>query len=64
VKKGHLSARAGVHRGEYDAAMNTIFLDLDVTEGPRVKVTVTGAKFSSGELKKLIPVYQEGAIDA
>jgi outer membrane protein insertion porin family len=64
VKKGHLSARAGVRRGEYDAAKNTISLDLEVTEGPRVKVTVTGAKFSSGELKKLIPVYQEGAIDA
>jgi len=27
-------------------------------------VTVTGAKFSKGDLKKLIPVYQEGAVDA
>src|SRR6476660_1576666 len=27
VKKGHLSARAAVHRGEYDAAKNTIPLD-------------------------------------
>src|SRR6266446_4481570 len=64
VKKGHLSARAAVRRGEYDAAKNTIPLDLDVTEGPRVKVTVTGAKFSKGDLKKLIPIYQEGAVDA
>jgi outer membrane protein insertion porin family len=64
VKRGHLSARAAVRRGEYDAARNTIPLDLDVTEGPRVRVTVTGAKFSKGELKKLIPVYQEGAVDA
>src|SRR3989442_910746 len=64
VKKGHLSARAAVRRGEYDAAKNTIPLDLDVTEGPRVQVTVTGAKFSEGDLKKLIPIYQEGAVDA
>src|SRR5216684_3516627 len=64
VKKGHLSARAAVRRGEYDAVKNTIPLDLDVTEGPRVKVTVTGAKFSKGDLKKLIPIYQEGAVDA
>src|SRR5882762_2081470 len=64
VKKGHLSARAAVRRGEYDAVKNTIPLDLDVTEGPRVQVTVTGAKFSKGDLKKLIPVYQEGAVDA
>src|SRR6266851_7766064 len=63
VKKGHLSGRAGVHRGNYDAARNAIPLDLDVTEGPLVKVTLTGAKFSKGELKKLIPIYQEGAVD-
>ncbi|HEX4546041.1 MAG TPA: POTRA domain-containing protein [Candidatus Acidoferrum sp.] len=64
VKKGHLSARAAVRRGAYDAAKNTIPLDLDVTEGPKVQVTVAGAKFSKGELKKLIPIYQEGAVDA
>jgi len=64
VKKGHLSGRAAARRGNYDAAKNTIPLDLDVTEGPRVQVTLKGAKFSKGELKKLIPIYQEGAIDA
>src|SRR3989441_10161110 len=63
AKKGHLSGRAAVRRGNYDAAKNTILLDLDVTEGPLVKVTLTGAKFSKGELKKLIPIYQEGAVD-
>src|SRR5207342_3301452 len=31
---------------------------------PRVKVDVEGAKFSSGDLKRLLPIYQEGAIDA
>src|SRR5271170_4942790 len=63
VKKGRLSARATVRRGEYDAAKNTITLALEVTEGPQVDVAVTGAKFSKGELKRLIPVYQEGAVD-
>jgi outer membrane protein insertion porin family len=64
VKKGHLSARATVRRGDYDAAKNTLPLDLEVTEGPRVQMMVTGAKFSDGNLKKLIPIYQEGAVDA
>ena len=64
VKKGHLNARAVVRRGEYDAAKNMVPLELDVTEGPLVKIVVTGAKFSSGELKRLVPVYQEGAVDA
>src|SRR6266705_3382564 len=64
VKKGHLSARAAVRRGDYDAAKHTLPLDLDVVEGPRVQLTVSGAKISRGELKKLIPIYQEGAVDA
>lgn len=64
VKKGYLSARVSVRRGQYDRAKNVIPLDLEVTEGPRVQVTVTGAKFSEGNLKKLIPIYQEGAVDA
>jgi outer membrane protein insertion porin family len=63
VKKGRLSARAAVRRGEYNAANNTITLALDVTEGPQVDVVVTGAKFSKGDLKRLVPVYQEGAVD-
>ena len=63
VKKGHLSARASVRRGEYDAAKNSVPLQLEVTEGPRVRVAVVGAKFSNRELKQLIPIYQEGAVD-
>jgi outer membrane protein insertion porin family len=63
VKKGHLNARAVVHRGEYDRARNTVPLEVDVTEGPRVQLVVKGAKFSGGDLKKLVPVYQEGAVD-
>ena len=63
TKKGHLSGRAAVRRGEYDATKNTLPLTLDVTEGPRVKVEVAGAKISRGELKRLLPIYQEGAVD-
>src|SRR5229473_1704840 len=64
VKTGHLNARAMVRRGTYDAKSNAIPLELEITEGPRVRIAVTGAKFSGGELKKLVPVYQEGAVDA
>jgi outer membrane protein insertion porin family len=62
-KSGHLSARVSVRRGEFDAAGNTLPLTIEVTEGPRVLVAVTGVKFSKRELKKIIPVYQEGAVD-
>src|SRR6266568_3822384 len=63
AKKGHLSARVTVRRGDYDAAKNAAAIFLEVTQGPRVEVSVTGAKFSAGELKKLVPIYQEGAVD-
>lgn len=63
AKKGHLSGRAALRRGEYDAATNTLPLTADISEGPRVRIVVNGAKFSRGELKRLLPIYQEGAVD-
>lgn len=62
-KTGHLSTRVSVRRGEFDAANDTLPLTLEVNEGPRVLVAVTGVKFSKRELKKIIPVYQEGSVD-
>ena len=64
IAKGHLTGRAAVRRGAYDAAKNTVDFSLDVSEGARVRLEVTGAKFSLGELKKLVPIYQEGAVDS
>src|SRR6202158_1240803 len=64
AKTGHLSARASIRRGEYNPATLTVPLDLEVTEGPLVQVSVTGAKISSKDIKRLVPIYQEGAVDA
>ena len=64
VKHGHLNGRAAVKRDEYDRETNQIPLEVEVSEGPRVRLTVTGAKFSNGDLRKLVPVFQEGAVDA
>ncbi|HUI75975.1 MAG TPA: POTRA domain-containing protein [Candidatus Acidoferrum sp.] len=63
VKKGHLSGRAAVRRGEYDAANHSIPLSLEVSAGPLVRVEVEGAKISKGDLRKLLPIYEEGAVD-
>lgn len=63
VKQGHLNGRAVAHRGDYDAAKNTVPIELDVSEGPKVQLAITGVKISNGELRKLVPVYQEGAVD-
>lgn len=63
VKKGHLGARVNFRRGSYDPPTNTLPLLLEVVAGPRVRVEVTGVKISSRELRKLLPLYQEGAVD-
>ncbi len=63
VKKGHLSAHSSIRKSEYNAAANSVPLELEVTEGPRVQLTVTGAKFSPGTIKRLVPIYQEGSVD-
>jgi outer membrane protein insertion porin family len=62
-KSGHLSAGVSVRRGDYDSTDNSLPLVLEVTEGPRVKVEVAGAKLSQRDLKRLVPVYQEGSVD-
>lgn len=64
AKKGHLSGRAALRRGAYDPKTNTLPLTADISEGPRVRAQVIGAKFSNGDLKKLLPIFQEGAVDA
>jgi outer membrane protein insertion porin family len=63
-KKGHLSERVSLRRGEYDAATNTLPLSLDVMAGPTVRLNIIGAKFSNRDLRRLIPIYQEAAVDA
>jgi outer membrane protein insertion porin family len=63
-KKGHLSARVSLRRGDYNQASNSLPVKLEVTAGPNVRVALQGAKLSKGDLKKLIPVYQEASVDA
>jgi outer membrane protein insertion porin family len=63
VAEGYLGANASVKRGEYDAQANRLPLTLEATEGPRVRVEIVGAHFRKGKLRKLLPIYAEGAVD-
>jgi outer membrane protein insertion porin family len=62
-KKNYLSAGVSVRRGTYNQAANSMPLTLEVNAGPTVQLTLQGAKLSQGDLKKLIPVYQEASVD-
>lgn len=63
VASGYLEARVSATRGNFDSDSSMLPLAVDVIAGPRVSVTITGAKISSKELRKLVPVYQEGDVD-
>ncbi|MGA8144706.1 MAG: POTRA domain-containing protein [Candidatus Acidiferrales bacterium] len=63
VNQGYLGTGIVITPGAYDAATNQVPLHLDVTAGPHVRVEVTGAHLSKGRLRKLLPIYAEGAVD-
>ena len=47
----------------YNPRTNAVDYKFEIIPGPTVKVAVEGFKFSRGQLKKLIPVFQENALD-
>jgi outer membrane protein insertion porin family len=63
VNQGYLGAGVLITPGGYDAASNLTPLDYEVTAGPRVRIEVSGARLSKGRLRKLLPIYAEGAVD-
>ena len=47
----------------FNAASNAVDYQFQVNRGPVVRVTATGAKISRRDIKRLIPVYEEGTVD-
>jgi len=63
VNQGYLGAGALITPGTYDPASNRVPLKFEVTAGPRVRIDLSGARLSKGKLRKLLPIYAEGAVD-
>jgi outer membrane protein insertion porin family len=61
--KDYLGARVTIHRGAYDAQSNRVPVDFTMYAGLEVRVAVVGAKVPAGTLRKLVPIYEEGAVD-
>jgi len=61
--KDYLGARVTIHRGAYDPHSNRVPVDFTLYAGLEVRVVVMGAKVAAGNIRKLIPIYQEGAVD-
>jgi outer membrane protein assembly complex protein YaeT len=63
VNQGYLGAGGVITRGMYDAKSNMVPLTIAVTAGPRVRVEIQGAHLSKSQQRKLIPIFEEGAVD-
>jgi outer membrane protein insertion porin family len=63
VNQGYLGAGVLITPGTYDPSSNLAPLHYEVTAGPRVRIEVSGARLSKGRLRKLLPIYSEGAVD-
>jgi outer membrane protein assembly factor BamA len=69
AKQQHLAGKVTVDPPRYHVDTNRADISFTVESGPVVKVQISGARLSafpfvSGrEMKKLIPIYSEGAID-
>ena len=61
--KNYLGARVTIHRGAYDAKTNRVPVEFTLYAGLDVRVAVTGAKVPASTLRRLVPIYQEGAVD-
>lgn len=62
-KAGYL--RASVHLKDLGFHIDemTVSPNLEIESGPRVRVRATGTKVSQGELRRLIPIFQERTVD-
>jgi outer membrane protein insertion porin family len=69
IKHEHLAGRIDVSRPRYHRDSNRVDLTINVDEGPKVAVRISGARVSwvpflgEREKRKLIPIYQEESLD-
>ena len=62
-KHGRFEARVSLKSMDYDADTNRSKALLDIDAGPLVEVHAVGAKVSQGQLRSLVPIFEEHSVD-
>lgn len=62
-KKDRLEANVSLQSKQFHLPQNHLDFAFQANQGPLVSVKVNGAKLSKGQIRRLIPVYEEGAVD-
>lgn len=63
LKKDRLLAKVTLSSLAFDDAANSVRPIVTIDAGPRVRIRTSGVKLSKGQLRSLIPVYQEQTVD-
>lgn len=58
-----LEAQVSLINRNYHGDSNTVDYDFRIVRGPVIHVRLEGAKISIGKLKRLVPIYEENAVD-
>lgn len=61
--EGRLEAQVVLTDRKYRADKNTLDYAFEINRGPVVDVRLEGAKLGRGKIKKLVPIYEENAVD-
>ena len=62
-KESRLLAQVSVASRTYRPEHNTVDYTFQIDRGPAVQIIVEGFKVRNSVLKKLVPIYEEGAVD-
>ena len=62
-KEDRWRAEPSVTGRDLDADANLVSIVLQLNRGPKVKVRVDGEPFSPKQLRKYLPIYEEGVVD-
>ncbi len=62
-KQDRLLAQVSLADRTYHPGRNTVDYTFQIDRGPAVEVTAEGFKLSRATLRRLVPIYEEGAVD-
>jgi len=62
-KKGFLETQVSLTQRAYHPENNTLDYTFEIVRGPAVEVKVKGVSMRRGTMKKLVPVFEENAVD-
>ena len=62
-KQDHLLAQVSVASRDYHPERNAVDYDFQIERGPVVRIDAEGFRITHLRLRKLMPIYEEGAVD-